>query len=163
MDDDRDHSGSSPLKQKRKPTLYLSCCFRNNNNTNRNHEILESPSSDDSSKPRLSLRSPTSWLKSRTHHLHLPHNHNHEFPEFKDKCKNLFCKIGRGRRHSADFRYDPLSYALNFDEGTSDDNLVDEFPLRNFSSRLPPSPQIPSPGKGVSSSVMVNREIAAYS
>ncbi|OVA12899.1 hypothetical protein BVC80_1803g16 [Macleaya cordata] len=157
MDDYRD--GSSPLKHKRKPTLCLSCCFGSNN---RSHETLESPSSDDS-KPRLTLRSPTSWLKSRTHHFHLPNHNHHEFPEFKEKCKNLFCKIGKGRRHSVDFRHDPLSYALNFDEGISDENLADEFPLRNFSARLPPSPQIPSPGKSVSSSVMVPREIAAYS
>ncbi|CAM0909204.1 unnamed protein product [Alopecurus aequalis] len=42
---------------------------------------------------------------------------------------------------TGEFRYDPLSYALNFDEG-SDDNgdEAEAFRYRNFSSRLPPSP-----------------------
>ncbi|XP_020268194.1 uncharacterized protein LOC109843649 [Asparagus officinalis] len=46
------------------------------------------------------------------------------------------------RSRSADFRYDPLSYALNFDEGNGDDlEFADEeFRCRNFSSRLPASP-----------------------
>ncbi|XBI13555.1 hypothetical protein VPH35_140279 [Triticum aestivum] len=49
---------------------------------------------------------------------------------------------GRARRRRCvaamgEFRYDPLSYALNFDEGGSDD---DAFRYRNFNSRLPPLP-----------------------
>ncbi|XP_037461666.1 uncharacterized protein LOC119332600 [Triticum dicoccoides] len=53
----------------------------------------------------------------------------------------------RWRRRVAgagEFRYDPLSYALNFDDGSSDDGDADAedaaFRHRNFSSRLPPSP-----------------------
>ncbi|KAM3297808.1 hypothetical protein ACQJBY_039660 [Aegilops geniculata] len=54
----------------------------------------------------------------------------------------------RWRRRVAaagEFRYDPLSYALNFDDGGSgsDDGAEAEdaaFRYRNFSSRLPPSP-----------------------
>ncbi|KAF7045537.1 hypothetical protein CFC21_054635 [Triticum aestivum] len=54
----------------------------------------------------------------------------------------------RWRRRVAaagEFRYDPLSYALNFDDGASgsDDGAEAEdaaFPYRNFNSRLPPSP-----------------------
>ncbi|KAI4969602.1 uncharacterized protein LOC123407868 [Hordeum vulgare subsp. vulgare] len=53
----------------------------------------------------------------------------------------------RWRRRVAatgEFRYDPLSYALNFDDGGSDDGDADAedaaFRHRNFSSRLPPSP-----------------------
>lgn len=91
-------------------------------------------------------------------------------PELKDKCKNLMSRIGAGgggggggggrhrRRHSADFKYDPLSYALNFDEGENDDGHGYGYgygnvngngepshdsvnvPLRNFASRLPASP-----------------------
>ncbi|PPD74108.1 hypothetical protein GOBAR_DD28963 [Gossypium barbadense] len=70
-------------------------------------------------------------------------------PEFKDKYRNLINRIGNGHRHShshslgrrnsAEFRYDPSSYALNFDEGC-DDCQFDEFPFRNFTARLPPSP-----------------------
>ncbi|XP_037463587.1 uncharacterized protein LOC119335578 [Triticum dicoccoides] len=53
----------------------------------------------------------------------------------------------RWRRRVAaagEFRYDPLSYALNFDDGGSDDGNADAedavFLHRNFNWRLPPSP-----------------------
>ncbi|EMS51221.1 hypothetical protein CFC21_100281 [Triticum aestivum] len=53
----------------------------------------------------------------------------------------------RWRRRVAaagEFRYDPLSYALNFDDGGCDDGDADAedaaFRHRNFNSRLPPSP-----------------------
>ncbi|KAG0464006.1 hypothetical protein HPP92_020075 [Vanilla planifolia] len=50
--------------------------------------------------------------------------------------------IGRpSRRGLGEFRYDPLSYALNFDEGgEGEDGHAEEFPYRNFSSRLPATP-----------------------
>ncbi|KAK9945939.1 hypothetical protein M0R45_011429 [Rubus argutus] len=65
-------------------------------------------------------------------------------PEIKDRCRNLMSKIGgarqgRGRRRaaSADFSYDPSSYALNFEDETAraDDQLL----LQGLPSRLPPS------------------------
>ncbi|KAM3214863.1 hypothetical protein ACQJBY_067054 [Aegilops geniculata] len=54
----------------------------------------------------------------------------------------------RWKRRAAaagEFRYDPLSYALNFDDGGSGSDDGGEadaaaFRYRNFSSRLPPSP-----------------------
>ncbi|XP_022981208.1 uncharacterized protein LOC111480417 [Cucurbita maxima] len=83
--------------------------------------------SEDDSSPRT----PRSPLKSMAA----------EFPEIRGMCRNLVARIGRCRRryhHSADFRYDPSSYALNFeDEQVRDD---DEFPIRDFASRLPASP-----------------------
>ncbi|XP_062164098.1 uncharacterized protein LOC133870867 [Alnus glutinosa] len=84
------------------------------------------PEGDDQDKPR-SPRSPYAWIKSTAQDL----------PEIRDRCKNLISRIGcrarsrHHRSHSADFSYDPLSYALNFE----DDTRVDEFPL-NFSARL---------------------------
>ncbi|KAJ4836880.1 hypothetical protein Tsubulata_015769 [Turnera subulata] len=71
----------------------------------------------------------------------------------RDKAKQFISRIGRRshghghshghhRRHSlsADFRYDAMSYSLNFDEGM-DEGECGEDPLRRtFSSRLPPSP-----------------------
>lgn len=64
-----------------------------------------------------------------------------ELPELREMCRNLVARFSRSRRryhHSADFRYDPSSYALNFeDEQIRDD---DEFPIRDFTSRLPASP-----------------------
>ncbi|KAI3965176.1 hypothetical protein MKX01_027667 [Papaver californicum] len=165
MDDD-----GVPLKHRRKPSLCISSCFRNNHNNN-NHETIEaaSPDYDHFKSFRSTLKSPTSWLKSRVnHHNSRPH---HEFPEFKGKCKHFMGKIGRNRRHSADFRYDSISYALNFDEGVSDDThpdyYQDQFPMRNFSSRLPASPPDTPTAKHSSStnpSVLVSsREITAFS
>ncbi|PIA49951.1 hypothetical protein AQUCO_01300589v1 [Aquilegia coerulea] len=65
--------------------------------------------------------------------------------------KDLFSRIGkavphRRRSNSTDFKYDPLSYALNFDQGSQDFydnnniNIDDDFPIRSFTSRLPASP-----------------------
>ncbi|BAF20111.1 uncharacterized protein [Oryza sativa Japonica Group] len=50
----------------------------------------------------------------------------------------------RRRVAAGEFGYDPLSYALNFDDGDGDDDAADDaaaaFRYKNFSSRLPPSP-----------------------
>ena len=125
MEDEREFSS---LRQKLKSTICFSCCFSR-------HDVLESTSSSSSSKPRLarSSSSTATWLKST----------GRDFPEIKEKCRNLISRIGRNhnhhRRNSADFKYDPLSYALNFDEGFDCDEDV-ELPLRNFSARLPASP-----------------------
>lgn len=45
--------------------------------------------------------------------------------------------MGRHRRHSSDFSYDPLSYALNFEDEVVES---EESPVRSFASRLPTSP-----------------------
>ncbi|XP_022732403.1 kininogen-1 [Durio zibethinus] len=151
----------SSLKQKLKSSLRLPW-LRNHSHRHHHHQRVAvsasttplptpstSPQGNNHNKPGLSRTSSSTWLKS---------------PEFKDKCRNLINRIGHGpghrhsrslshsnghgyqgynhghgRRHSADFRYDPSSYALNFDEG-SDDSQLDGFPFRNFSARLPPSP-----------------------
>ncbi|XP_050222173.1 uncharacterized protein LOC126672267 [Mercurialis annua] len=63
------------------------------------------------------------------------------------KWKNLIRKISKKRRPnghgSGTFRYDPLSYALNFDEGQNGQNghFDEDLMGRGFSSRysLPPS------------------------
>ncbi|KAK9280276.1 hypothetical protein L1049_013964 [Liquidambar formosana] len=113
MEDERE---SSSMRHKLKSTICFSCC------PNR-HETLEI-----FSKPRL-IRSSSTWLKSTAGKL----------PEIREKCRNLISWIGKSWQPSAEFRYDPLSYALNFNEGY-DDARVDEFPLRSFSTRLPASP-----------------------
>ncbi|KAK8610188.1 hypothetical protein V6N13_081355 [Hibiscus sabdariffa] len=61
-------------------------------------------------------------------------------PYIKEKCRNLMAWIGKGgHKHygSSDFSYDPMSYALNFEDESS---RADEFPSLNFSSRLPATP-----------------------
>ncbi|XP_010265711.1 PREDICTED: uncharacterized protein LOC104603387 [Nelumbo nucifera] len=139
MEDDHRNSSSS-LKHKLRSSLCLSCCFPSGR-----REALEPDE-----KPRL-IRASSSWLRSRTQ----------ELPEIKEKCRNLISRIGKGRRHSGDFRYDPLSYSLNFDEGI-DDTQADDFPLRNFSARLPASPPM-STTKTVLPPVVVTSEITACS
>nr|DAD45126.1 TPA_asm: hypothetical protein HUJ06_003356 [Nelumbo nucifera] len=137
MEDERDSYSS--LKHKLRSSLCLSCCFPDGR---------REPLGPDE-KPRL-IRASSAWLRSRAH----------EFPDFKEKCRHLISRFGKGRRHFADFRYDPLSYALNFDEGV-EDTQADEFPLRNFSARLPSSPPL-SPAKAVMPPVIA-REITACS
>lgn len=58
-----------------------------------------------------------------------------EWPEIKEKCRHLIARTGKRHRHSVDFRYDAWSYALNFDDGDSDDDQM----RSGFSARLPPS------------------------
>ena len=117
------------------------CCF---NSSVHDHQPLKSED-----KPR-SPKSPYTWLKSTAN----------ELPEIRYRCKNLISRIGRSRKnhhlrwHSADFSYDPLSYALNFE----DDTRVDECPL-NFADRLAPSPSPSTPSK----CERLQREIVAFS
>ncbi|KAK7311221.1 hypothetical protein RJT34_09224 [Clitoria ternatea] len=62
------------------------------------------------------------------------------FPRVRGR--SLRARMGRKmhsqhrQSQSADFSYDPSSYALNFESETHED----QFPIRNFSSRLPASP-----------------------
>lgn len=160
----------SSLKQKLKSSFRLSWLGHRSSHHDNNQSIPPSPSSTTTpfptphpspsprdNKARLSRISSNNWLKS---------------PEIKEKCRNLINRIGNGhgpghrhshsqsnghvnghnhgRRHSADFRYDPSSYALNFDKGMEDSQL-DEFPYRNFTARLPPSPS-PAPSTSTSTS-----------
>ncbi|KAI8570539.1 hypothetical protein RHMOL_Rhmol01G0042200 [Rhododendron molle] len=77
-----------------------------------------------------------------------PKNDNHRREALENKCRDLINRIGRHlqRRHCsmADFKYDPLSYALNFDEGDFNEDyerLAEAAPRRKFSARvsaLPP-------------------------
>ncbi|KAG6780586.1 hypothetical protein POTOM_013452 [Populus tomentosa] len=71
-------------------------------------------------------RSPYAWLKSTAHDL-----------EFKCKNRCFIGKRGKNRkRHcSEDFRYDPESYSLNFED---DVHREYELPLK---SRLPATPE----------------------
>lgn len=105
----------------------LSCCFPGGRR--------EAADGDDGEQPRL-VRASSSWLRSRAQ----------DIPELREKCRSLISRMGRrsGRRHPADFRYDALSYAMNFDEG-EDEALVGDFRYRNFSSRLAPTPPPASP------------------
>ncbi|OMO52256.1 hypothetical protein CCACVL1_29294 [Corchorus capsularis] len=58
-------------------------------------------------------------------------------PEFRDKCRNLISRIGHAGKN---------------------DSQLDEFPLRNFSARLPRSP----PPSSTATTSSASREITAY-
>ncbi|KAK2631194.1 hypothetical protein EUGRSUZ_L03259, partial [Eucalyptus grandis] len=72
--------------------------------------------------------------------------------EIRYKCRSLIARIGRCRwrpGHAAaslEFGYDPMSYALNFEDDRSRES-DEEFPARNFSTRLPVSPDRLLPAK----------------
>ncbi|KGN55462.1 hypothetical protein Csa_012581 [Cucumis sativus] len=65
-----------------------------------------------------------------------------DLPELRGMCRSLVARISwpsrRRYHHSTDFRYDPSSYALNFEDEQL--RYDDEFPIRDFTSRLPASP-----------------------
>lgn len=118
---------SSSLKDRVRSSHCFSCCFRSS--ATADFEL-------GGDHPPSLIRSSSQWIRSKAH----------EIPEIKEKCRTIIARMGRAHHRkcqSADFRYDPLSYALNFDEGNGDDlEFVDEeeFRYRNFSSRLPASP-----------------------
>ncbi|KAL4319843.1 hypothetical protein GQ457_18G003010 [Hibiscus cannabinus] len=85
-------------------------------------------------------------------------------PYIKEKCRNLMAWIGKGgHKHygSSDFSYDPMSYALNFEDEAS---RADELPSLNFSSRLPATPDRSPDIKHLGETpVPVRREVYAFS
>ncbi|XP_030467283.1 uncharacterized protein LOC115686201 [Syzygium oleosum] len=102
---------------------------------------------------RRAARPPCSWLRSTAQELPLP--------DIRHRCRRLIARIGRcwwGQGHVAgalEFGYDPMSYALNFEDDQSRDS-DEEFPARNFSGRLPVSPDLMLPAK-------MPREVVAFS
>ncbi|KAA0063552.1 uncharacterized protein E5676_scaffold285G00930 [Cucumis melo var. makuwa] len=161
MDDSNEHKGnssSSTLKEMLKSSLCLSCCLRKHRNGHHHlhhhhhhhhhgHHRRMSISSDGDSPGPLT-RCSSAKDKSRSRECH----------DIKDRLPNFISRLGRhGRRHSAsaDFRYDALSYSLNFDEGYDEGHVDDEFPLRNFSSRLPASPPKSAPSSSTASREMI--------
>ncbi|KAL5185201.1 hypothetical protein HKD37_17G048744 [Glycine soja] len=77
----------------------------------------------------------STWFKIMS-----PTSTNFGDPHPRVRGRSLKSRMGRKLLHhrqsqSADFSYDPSSYALNFE-----DDSPQEFPFRNFSSRLPSSP-----------------------
>ncbi|KAH0774430.1 hypothetical protein KY290_011567 [Solanum tuberosum] len=143
MDENDDFSvPTSPpsLKQKLKNSLCFSCCF-----PHRRPPPPPPPPPPSSSDENPALI----WVNNDE-----PSN----LPKLKDKVLNVLNFVGTGsnrhKRHaSTELRYDPMSYSLNFEDGFDDDN-EEIAPLRNFSSRLPPSPPVKS---------MPVREVAAAS
>ncbi|XP_026658995.1 uncharacterized protein LOC113462508 [Phoenix dactylifera] len=74
-------------------------------------------------RPASLLRSSSTWLRTKVTEL-----------------RRLVSRIGRPRRRAGGFRYDPLSYALNFDEGNDSSGDSEAFRCRKPPGRLPVSP-----------------------
>ncbi|PRQ46221.1 hypothetical protein RchiOBHm_Chr2g0086701 [Rosa chinensis] len=163
-----DPTSPSGLKKKLRSSLCIIPCFTNSK-SHHHHGSVTAPTTPQGCSASRRSRDDLGLLPSsdaslstpksaRSHHHH-HHNHHHEFSELKDKCRKVIGRMGRhsGRRHSGDFKYDELSYALNFDH--EDSNMDDDsFPLRNFSARLPHSPPAESAAASPSS-----KEITACS
>ncbi|KAF3651000.1 hypothetical protein FXO38_16847 [Capsicum annuum] len=119
---------TSSLRTRRKTSPSLSCCFIN---SHRRSDMFESSPSP--------TRFSSCWFRNKI-------TQDHNLPEIRGKCKSFIHRMGRQRRHvSADFSYDPLSYAMNFEDDETSFDDYEDFPARNFSARLPMSP--PSKGK----------------
>ncbi|GFS32631.1 hypothetical protein Acr_00g0023620 [Actinidia rufa] len=57
-------------------------------------------------------------------------------PRWKTFIRRLNRSKSGGGRHGGKFQYDPLSYALNFDDPGQNCHFDEEYGSRNFSSRL---------------------------
>ncbi|KAL0910307.1 hypothetical protein M5K25_021275 [Dendrobium thyrsiflorum] len=118
---------SPSLKQKIRSANCFSCCFR----------ASEAGEDQPVVGPSL-IRSSSMWIRSKAG----------ELPDIKERYRWLMARSGKSsRRGIGEFRYDPLSYALNFDEGGEEESdEADGFRYRNFSSRLPATPLQPVAG-----------------
>lgn len=129
---ENEHDTSSLRTRRGKTSSSLSCCF----NSHRRSDLFESLPSPS----KLS----SCWFRNKT-----THDHN----EIRGKCKSFIHRMGRHRRHvSAEFSYDPLSYAMNFEDDETSFDDYEDFPARNFAARLPLSP--PSKGKMPKSNIL---------
>ncbi|KAG6424203.1 hypothetical protein SASPL_114617 [Salvia splendens] len=128
MKDDYNPPPPPSFKHKLKESLCFSCCFGRRNDSH--FSLHHSPPSPSDDNPEVV------WIKAKG-------PHDHSLSEIKDKCRTILGLPGakHKRQASVEFRYDPLSYAMNFEDGFDCD---DEAPLRNFSARLPPSPPVSS-------------------
>ncbi|CAL0333062.1 unnamed protein product [Lupinus luteus] len=132
------HDGVNRESSKRPKLKYSICCFSStiSNDALENGELYYNKLSI----PRTPTTpiSPSSWFKKSI---------ASEFCGDPTQVRGSSLKFRTSRRNnnnrtsqSTDFSYDPFSYALNFEnEGR------EEFPSRNFSSRLPVSPPPTSP------------------
>ncbi|XP_058727046.1 uncharacterized protein LOC131598467 [Vicia villosa] len=147
----------SSIRYKLKNTI---CCFTGNihhhdssfEEGDRSYNKLHIPKTPIS--PTSSSSSPCSWFKKS------PPSNVSDYSRVRGK--SLRTRVGRKhghhrQSHSADFSYDPLSYALNFEN----ENAQDDIPIKDFSSRLPQSP--PSSSSTTNYSDKLPKEIVGYS
>ncbi|CAI8605892.1 unnamed protein product [Vicia faba] len=150
-------SRQSSIRNKLKNTI---CCFTGNIHHHDSsweegegfYDKLRIPKTPIS--PVGSSSSPSSWFKKS------PPSNGSDITRIRGR--SLRTLVGRKhihhrQSHSAEFSYDPSSYALNF-ENESDQN---DSPIKDFSSRLPHSP--PSSSSTTNYSDKLPKEIVGYS
>ncbi|CAL5206324.1 unnamed protein product [Lathyrus oleraceus] len=147
----------SSIKNKLKNTI---CCFTGNVHHHDSsfeegegfYNKLRIPKTPIS--PAGSSSSSSSWFKKS------PPNNGSDFSRVRGR--SIRARVGRKQchnrqSHSADFSYDPSSYALNFENESAQDDI----PFKDFSSRLPQSP--PSSSSTTNYSDKFPKEIIGYS
>ncbi|CAF1787270.1 hypothetical protein BRARA_J02260 [Brassica rapa] len=92
-------------------------------------------------------KSPYEWLKSTAQELEIRDRCRRVKTRIKVTCRNSNCAHQHHHHHhqrhqsqsypSVDFSYDPLSYALNFED---DVRAYEDVSFPNFTARLPASP-----------------------
>ncbi|KAG6485048.1 hypothetical protein ZIOFF_053577 [Zingiber officinale] len=126
---DHHFSASSPpsLMNQLRSSIYLSCCFAGGGGTGGDGE---------DEQPAVMIRASATWIQRKARDL----------LKFGGKCRILASRIRRRHHSRRKFGYDPLSYALNFDEGRDGDDEASGGELLHhaFLSRLPPSPFHPA-------------------
>lgn len=149
----------SSIKEKLKNSI---CCFTGN----LHHHGDDSPIGGEGFYNKLhiprtpispagSSSSPSSWFRKS------PTCNGSDFSRVRGKSQRS--RVGRSKHHhhrqsqSADFSYDPSSYALNFENETAQEDI----PIMNFSSRLPRSP--PRSPQTINYSDELPKEIVGYS
>ncbi|KAK9098433.1 hypothetical protein Syun_025478 [Stephania yunnanensis] len=123
----KNQGSPSPSPSFFRKTLDRKCLSNSTPNSPTSRSSFNSPS-----KAALTRSATVSWARSRT----------------DERFLSLLCgsRKGRGRTNSDDFKYDPLTYSLNFDERNCDEDEVGESDdgvpmMRSFSARLPASPK----------------------
>ena len=151
--------GQTSLRHKLKSSI---CCFSGTIHAHPHGFEDYGDSSYDKLNPLRTPRtpiSPATWLKRSAIELGDSHRGG--------RGRHFMSRMGLKHHRlsqSADFTYDPSSYALNFDDDSRAGN--DEFPFRGFASRLPASPPLPSQKPDnykEEPPVTVTREIVGYS
>ncbi|KAK8501304.1 hypothetical protein V6N11_057388 [Hibiscus sabdariffa] len=144
MENQNEPSSQASLKQKLKSSLRLSWLRHRDNpqtwSAPATPYSTPVPSPKNITSPR-DLPHKCRDLINRIGHGNSNHRRSHSqsqsVSQSQSHSKN--CNSGHGRPRSMEFRYDSSNYALNFDKGC-EDSEIDEFPNRNFTSRLPQSP-----------------------
>uniref|UniRef100_A0A0D9X6D4 Uncharacterized protein n=1 Tax=Leersia perrieri TaxID=77586 RepID=A0A0D9X6D4_9ORYZ len=108
----------------------FSCCFGGGEGGDGEEEEEEEKLGQRAAR---ALRTSSRWVRDRAV----------ELPEMVARAGRRRRKTPPQQQVAGEFRYDPVSYALNFEEDGDSDGEVDPFKYVAFSARLPASPPPP--------------------